>query len=143
MLQASATFLKNAASTLPLLLILEDLHDADHGTLDLLIHLSRRLGDTRVLVVGTYRDTDVDRTHPLICDARGASQELELRANTDARPCRRGGAPDLSNDDWGSDVAPGAEAVHQQTEGNPLFVVELLRYVEETAAPERVRTHTT
>jgi predicted ATPase len=49
----------------PILLILEDLHDADHGTLDLLVHLSRHLAESHVLVVGTYRDVEVDRAHPL------------------------------------------------------------------------------
>ena len=49
----------------PLLLVLEDLHDADRGSLDLLLHLARSLGDMRLLVVGTYRDIEVDRAHPL------------------------------------------------------------------------------
>ena len=47
------------------LLVLEDLHDADRDTLDLLLHLARTLADARLLVVGTYRDVEVDRVHPL------------------------------------------------------------------------------
>ena len=65
LLQAVITFLGNAANVQPLLVILEDLHDADKGTLDMLTHLSRHLAGTRLLIVGTYRDVEVDRTHPL------------------------------------------------------------------------------
>ena len=46
-------------------LCLEDLHDADKGTLDMLTHVSRNLAGTRLLIVGTYRDVEVDRNHPL------------------------------------------------------------------------------
>ena len=49
----------------PLLLVLEDLHDADRDTLDLLGYGARCLAGTRLLVVGTYRDVDVDHAHPL------------------------------------------------------------------------------
>ncbi|MGH2543220.1 MAG: ATP-binding protein, partial [Ardenticatenaceae bacterium] len=54
------TFLKSAAKRQPLTLVLEDLHWADHGTLDLLLHVSRNLVGSgpgaRLLIVGTYRD---------------------------------------------------------------------------------------
>ena len=49
----------------PLLLVLEDLQDADRGTLDLLLYLARNLHGSRLLVLGTYRDVEVDRAHPL------------------------------------------------------------------------------
>ena len=58
------SFLRSAAGVQPLLLILEDLHWADRGTLDFLVHLSRNLSGARLLVVGTYRDVEVDRAHP-------------------------------------------------------------------------------
>jgi predicted ATPase len=45
--------------------VLEDLHDADRGTLDLLLHVVRNLRGTRLLIVGTYRDVEVDRGHSL------------------------------------------------------------------------------
>src|SRR5205823_5167715 len=72
LLHAVSSFLRDASSVQPLLIVLEDLHDADRGTLDLLLHLSRTLPGAdptgrgaRVLVVGTYRDVEVDRAHPL------------------------------------------------------------------------------
>ena len=64
-LDLSTDFLKNASSVQPLLIVLEDLHDADRGTLEMLTHVSRNQIGTRLMIVGTYRDVDVDRSHPL------------------------------------------------------------------------------
>ena len=47
------------------MVVLDDLHWADGATLALLTHLTRELGRARILVLGTYRDTDLDRRHPL------------------------------------------------------------------------------
>jgi predicted ATPase len=55
LLQAVTDLLHGAAAQQPLLVVLEDLHDADLGTLDLLLHVSRNLRGAPILVVGTYR----------------------------------------------------------------------------------------
>jgi len=129
LLQAVTEFLSNAASVQPMLVVLEDLHDADKGTLEMLTHLSHNLAGARLLIVGTYRDVEVDRSHPL----SAALAELR-RVSTYGRVLLRG----LNADEvrrmlesitresvpWGL-----AEAVHRQTEGNPLFVQEVVRYV--------------
>ncbi|MBI2851386.1 MAG: protein kinase [Chloroflexi bacterium] len=65
LMQAVTDFLVNASAVQPLLIVLEDLHDADKGTLEMLTHVSRHLEGSRLLIVGTYRDVEVDRTHPL------------------------------------------------------------------------------
>jgi tetratricopeptide (TPR) repeat protein len=131
LLQAVTSFLSNAAAVQPMLVVLEDLHDADKGTLDMLTHVSRNLAGARLLIVGTYRDVEVDRSHPL----SAALAELR-RVSTYGRVLLRG----LNADEvrrmvesitresipWGL-----AEAVHRQTEGNPLFVQEVVRYLAE------------
>jgi tetratricopeptide (TPR) repeat protein len=131
LLQAVTSFLSNAANVQPMLIVLEDLHDADKGTLEMLTHVSRNLAGARLLVVGTYRDVEVDRSHPL----SAALAELR-RVSTYGRVLLRG----LNADEvrrmlesitretvpWGL-----AEAVHRQTEGNPLFVQEVIRYLAE------------
>ena len=61
---AYTRFIEAAASLTPLLLVLNDLHWTDKPTLLLLQHLARELASQRVLVVGTYRDTELARTHP-------------------------------------------------------------------------------
>ena len=94
LLQAVTGFLRNASTVQPLLLVLEDLHWADRGTLDLLLHLARNLQGARLLIVGTYRDVEVDRAHPLSGDAGRAAARRELRARAAARPDGRRGAAD-------------------------------------------------
>jgi predicted ATPase len=129
--QAVVTLLRSGAARQPIVLVLEDLHEADRGTLDLLTHLARHTGDARLLVVGTYRDVEVDRTHPLsstLAELRRFPQFARLGlhglsvAEVHQFYCQvRGQDVPLSR----------AETVHQQTEGNPLFVQEVLRYLVE------------
>src|SRR5439155_23749714 len=83
--QAVAGFLRSASTVQPLVIVLEDVHWADRGTLDLLTHLARNLQGARLLLVGTYRDIEVDRTHPL----SSALAELR-RASTFDRVLLRG-----------------------------------------------------
>ena len=84
--QAISEFLSNAANIQPLLIMLEDLHDSDKGTLDLLTHITRRMDKHRLLIVGTYRDVEVDRTHPLT----NALAELLLRRLSGSNLCTTG-----------------------------------------------------
>ncbi|HEX3246971.1 MAG TPA: AAA family ATPase, partial [Chloroflexota bacterium] len=131
LLHATTSFLRNAAAVQPMVLVLEDLHWADHGTLELLLHLARSLADARLLVVGTYRDVEVDRGHPL----SGALAELR-RIVSFNRIALRGLTVDevhrMMRQIRGQEVPwSRAEAIHRQTEGNPLFVQEVLRYLVE------------
>jgi tetratricopeptide (TPR) repeat protein len=137
LLQAVSDFLGNAAAAKPLLIVLEDLHSADRGTLEMLGHVARNLGDKRLLLVGTYRDIEVDRTHPL----SAALAELR-RLPAFGRILLRGLNADevrrMLSGIAGQDVPWGlAEAVHRQTEGNPLFVQEVVRYLAEEGIIER------
>ena len=131
LMQSVTSFLTNASSVQPLVIVLEDLHDADRGTLDMLTHVSRNLSGARLMIVGTYRDVEVDRSHPL----SGTLAELRRVASFD-----RIGLRGLTADEVqrmmaaisGHDVQWGvSEAVYRQTEGNPLFVQEVLRYLVE------------
>ena len=131
LLQAVAALLRSISDGRPLLVVLEDLHDADKGTLDMLTYLSRSLGDLRLLIIGTYRDVEVDRAHPL----SGTLAELR-RASSFRRIALRGLSPDevrrMMSNVAAQEVSWGlAEAVHRQTEGNPLFVQEVVRYLVE------------
>ena len=128
LLQAATDFLRSAAAKQPLLLVLEGLHNADSGTLDLLLYLARKHG-SRILVVGTYRDLEVDRAHPLST----VLSELHRATNVTRVQLRR-----LSTDEVQHLLAetshqaiphPFAELVHSQTEGNPLVVHETLRFL--------------
>jgi tetratricopeptide (TPR) repeat protein len=137
LLQAVTGFLANAATVQPMLLVLEDLHDSDKGTLDMLTHVSRHLAGTRLLVVGTYRDVEVDRNHPLSAALaelrRVTSYERVLLRGLNADEVRRM-LESIARQEvpWGL-----AEAVHRQTEGNPLFVQEVVRYLAEEGLIKR------
>ncbi|MFQ6028747.1 MAG: serine/threonine-protein kinase PknK, partial [Dehalococcoidia bacterium] len=58
-------FLKTASQKQPLVLVLDDLHWADQPSLLLLQFVARDLGNSRLLLVGTYRDVELSRQHPL------------------------------------------------------------------------------
>ncbi|TET55086.1 MAG: hypothetical protein E3J50_05405, partial [Dehalococcoidia bacterium] len=131
LLQAVSDFLGSAAVAQPLLMVLEDLHSADKGTLEMLEHVARNLAGKRVLVVGTYRDVDVDRTHPLSA-ALAELRRLPNFARLQLRGLNVDEVRKLVSSIAGPDVPWGlAEAVHRQTEGNPLFVQEVVRYLAE------------
>jgi eukaryotic-like serine/threonine-protein kinase len=137
LMQGVTEFLGSAATTQPLLIVLEDLHSADKGTLEMLEHVGRNLGDKRLLIVGTYRDVEVDRTHPLsaaLAELRrlpGFARLLLKGLNADE--VRR-----LLSSIAGQEVPWSlAEVVHRQTEGNPLFVQEVVRYLVEEGVISR------
>jgi DNA-binding CsgD family transcriptional regulator len=121
-----AGFLRAAARRRPLLLVLDDLHWADAPSLALLRFAGRELEHAGPLVLGIYRHTEVDRDHPLLATladlAHGQHRRLLL-----------GGLdqPEVASFvALVAGVAPSAEltaAVHQQTDGNPFFVTEVVR----------------
>ena len=133
-----SAFLKSVSQRQPLVLVLDDLHWADQPSLALLQFVARVLGGARLLIIGTYRDMELSRQHPL-AEALG---EL-TRERLFQRVLLRG----LTQDDVGRfiEMTSGntpprglAEAVHTQTEGNPLFVTEVVRLLvqEGTLTPD-------
>src|SRR6185503_16891446 len=127
-------FLRNGSTVQPLVIVLEDLHWADRGTLDLLLHVSRNLTGARLLIVGTYRDVEVDRSHPL----SGVLADLRRSANFSRVPLRGLTVDEVHRmyEALRGQATPWAqaEAVFRATEGNPLFVQEVLRYLVEEGA---------
>ena len=116
-----SSFLSRLRSTIrPIVVILEDLHWADGGTLDLLRFLGRRIGESKALVLGTYRDDEVSSTHPL----RAVMGDLAGRETT-----HRLHLDPLSLDAVrllaaGKGFDP--ERLHRLTSGNPFFVTEVI-----------------
>jgi AAA ATPase-like protein len=84
---AVTTCFARAAREQPLVIVLNNLHWADRPSLLLLEFLTREIGASRILVLGTYRDTEVSRQHPLFetlgeldprpPDATGTARRLE------------------------------------------------------------------
>ena len=66
LLQGMVRLLEKVAERQLTIVIVEDLHDADQGTLDLPVYITRRLGGTRLMLVATFRDTALGAGHPLL-----------------------------------------------------------------------------
>jgi DNA-binding SARP family transcriptional activator/tetratricopeptide (TPR) repeat protein len=134
---AATRFLKNAAAARPILLVLDDLHAADEPSLLLLQFLAGELGASRMLVVGTYRDVDPTVRDPL------AATLAELAREHVTRRVALGG---LTEDDVARylELTAGnvpaqdlVATIHTETEGNPLFVGEVVRLLaSEGSLPE-------
>jgi tetratricopeptide (TPR) repeat protein len=138
LLQSVSAFLVNAANVTPLFLVLDDLHWADRPTLRMLQYLARRLAGSRLVVIGTYRDVDLDRKHPLSA-ALGelrrdpGFQRLLLRglAAQEVLDLFEAMAQGATID---SGAATFAQAIHRETEGNPFFIRAVLQHLTETGA---------
>jgi hypothetical protein len=144
--EAVASWLGAAGEATGLLLVVEDLHWAPPPTIHLLAHVLRAAGSARLLVVATFRDTDVGSTHPL------SPVLADLRRTSGVERIFLGG---LSIDELAElveDLPKGqagralAATLHEGTEGNPFFVGEILRHVAESGlavealpVPEGVR----
>ena len=132
--EAVAEALAKAAAGRPLVAVLDDLHWADAPTLLLLRYLVRSPTAPPALVLGTYRDTELSRTHPL------AEALAELRRSGLVERIPLTG---LTSGDFAALIAafagrepPAAfvQAVHRETEGNPFFAEEVLRHLSESGA---------
>jgi tetratricopeptide (TPR) repeat protein len=122
--------LELASAAAPVVLILDDLHWAAKPTLLLLRHLLRFGDRARVQIVGTYRSTDLDRSHPL------AAMLADLHRDGTADRLNLSG---LDGDDVTAYVAEAgyddeelANALASVTGGNPFFLIEALRHVDES-----------
>jgi class 3 adenylate cyclase len=124
---AVSSFLHATSRRNGLVLIFDDLHWADPGSLLLLQFVARELTDTRLLVVGTYRDVEVNRRDPLSDTLaelvrQPATARLSLSGLDKAEVARC-----ISAIAGAEPAADLVAALHQQTEGNPFFVGEVVR----------------
>jgi predicted ATPase len=133
------TFLSRASKHQALVVVLDNLHWADKSSLLLLEFLARELVQSRILIVGTYRDMEISRQHPLSETLAELTRESLFQ-----RAVLRG----LNRDDVERLIALAAgstppptltDVLHARTEGNPLFLTELVRLLiqEGEFTPER------
>ena len=121
------TFLKTASQKRPLILVLDDLHWADQPSLSLLQFVARELGGGRLLLVGTYRDVELNRQHPL-AETLGELTRERLFQRVILRGLTQQDVAHFIEMTSGNSAPAGlVEAVYSQTEGNPLFVTEVVR----------------
>ena len=121
------------ANTSPIVLLLEDLHWADPSSVDLLRHLSQRIGTQRLLIAGTFRPEDIERSgHPL------KSYKAEMQSHNLCEEVALGSwsrehvAEYLDATFSPNDFPPQLTSlIHEKTEGHPLFAANLLQYLGE------------
>jgi len=126
-----AEALQRFGSDRPAVAVIEDLHWADSGTLELLQHVGSHIEAARVVLVLTYRDEELPRDHPL----RSALAKLERNRSVmraDLEPLDRAQMHSLILHALGrrrSLPTHVISAICLQAEGNPLFAEELLKTV--------------
>ena len=125
------TLLGEVGRTRPVVILLEDLHWADVSTVDLLAYVGARLDALRVLLLTTYRPSEMRiARHPFLAvhlelQARGLGSEIALGFLGERD------VAELLARRYPEHRFPGEFAVllHAQTEGSPLFLVDLLRWL--------------
>jgi DNA-binding SARP family transcriptional activator len=124
---AVTAFLKRAASSRPLVLIIDDLHAADEPSLLLLRYLSRELPDSCLLVIAAFRDVDPTVREPL------APTLAELAREPATHQISLAGLSHTDVADYIELAASSApprqlvERIQHETDGNPLFVTEVVQ----------------
>jgi class 3 adenylate cyclase/tetratricopeptide (TPR) repeat protein len=124
----AARFLQSLAAEHGLLVFVDDVHWADQGTLSLLHYLLRHLRNDRVLFLVAYREIELDRAHPLASalvewNRERVGTRIALgrltRADTGTLLATLFGVENVSDD--------FAQALYQETEGNPFFIEEVIK----------------
>ena len=139
--EALVDWLSAEAGERPVVLVLDDVHWAAKPTLQALVHLIRSDRLSRLLIVATYRDTELDRKHPLsdvLADLRRVDgvERIAVRgldADGVAAFVRAARGDEL--DDAARELAAG---LSEQTQGNPFFVGQVLRHLAESRAVQEV-----
>lgn len=134
---AVVDILARASALTPVVLVLDDLHWADRPTIQLLRHVVGAVTPLRLLVIGTFRDSDVSDDHPLAAALAALHREpgverVALRGLRDEELLTL-----LEMTVHHATAEEGValrDALSAETDGNPFFVGEILRHLAETRA---------
>ncbi len=130
--EAVSQFMINLSKETPLLIILDDLQWTDQSSLLLLHYLARGVYREPLLLLGAYRDTDIDERHPL----SPVLTELNRERLLQSAQLKRMSFNDvlemikqiLEQDDVPREFC---ELVYEKTRGNPFFVEEVIKSLKE------------
>lgn len=125
--------LQNISTLNPLMLVLEDLQWADTSSVDLLFHLARNLGSCPALIMGTYRPSEVEvRQHPLK-QIKAEMKRYGLYQEVSLARLEKGDVIEYLKAEFPNNTFEMAfiDFLYDKTEGNPLFVVEVINLLRE------------
>ena len=134
---AATGLLAEVAAETPVMVVLDDLQWADLPTLQLLRHLAGLDGPSRLLVIGTYRDSDLGADHPLhdtLATLRREPGVERIRLSGLAEAEVVGLMSELAGHEMDAAGLALAAALWGETDGNPFFTGELLRHLAEIGA---------
>ena len=126
LLDAVSQLLVAISQRQPVVLVLDDLHWAERGTIAMLRHVARFVPKHQTLILGAYRDVELDRQHPLADALSQLRREVEYE-----RIALKG----LSEEQIGELLTAITEhevpeqfvrAISDETDGNPFFIREVL-----------------
>jgi class 3 adenylate cyclase/tetratricopeptide (TPR) repeat protein len=126
-------FLQAIAAERPVALLLDDLHWADSASLELVQHIARHTAAERILLLGTYRDVEVGRQHPLESALRDLRRE-DLVESVEVRRLGHADTAALMASTVGEEEEVSEEfssLVYRRTEGNPFFIQQVMRVLVE------------
>lgn len=132
MLREIGDALETLTTDLPLVLILEDLHWSDYSTLDLISYLARQRQVAHLMLIGTYRPVElIVSGHPL----KAVKQELLAKQQCEELPLEYLSTKAVEeyllvrfpNNRFPKELAA---LIHERTEGNPLFMVNAVDYLQ-------------
>jgi class 3 adenylate cyclase len=126
LLDAVSQFIIATSARAAVVLVLDDLHWADAGTIAMLRHVARFLPGQRTFVLGAYRDVELDRQHPL-ADALAALRREAEYERILVKGLDEGEVRALLTDIAEQDVPDAfVQAISAETDGNPFFIREVL-----------------
>ncbi len=135
LIQAVEALLTAVAADTPIVLVLDDLHWADRASLHVLRHLVASAESIALLVLCTYRHTDLNQDHPLTAlladfHRQPAVTRIRLAGLDDAETVDLVAA--AAGHALDSDTINLAHSLRRETDGNPFFTGELLRHLGES-----------
>lgn len=138
--EAISSWLATLAEHSPVVLVVDDVHWASRPTVLMLRHILRTVSEEPLLLIATYRDTDLDESDPL----SWALADLRSLAGVERLPLiglDEAGVVELlervSEQDADASLRALARHLHAETEGNPLFIREVLRHLAESGRLEQ------
>ena len=137
MFESVASVLKNFARIVPLLVVIDDLHDADHPSLLMQRFIASQTKDARILMVGTYCDTEVKQSaelSKLIGDLTRESLALPIPGFSEAETREF-----IETNSGKKAVNKLVTDLYQATDGNPLFVDGVVRLLVAEGKVDRTR----